>query len=196
MNFNVTSVTIVTDVTKEVKYLKWLLFVYKVPTDSSTARVTVWRKVKKLGALYLQQTVCIVPYTEKFIRDIEKLKEEIIAFGGYFKSFEANTTEDQMEKDIIAEFNKQRKVEYMEIKEQCEAFFEEIKKEIERSNLTFAELEENEDELDKLHKWFDKVSERDIFGTDMKEEIKSLLNRADKEFEYFASLVYENEKNK
>lgn len=175
--------------------MKWLLFVYKVPTDSSTARVTVWRKIKKLGALYLQQTVCIVPYTEKFIRDIEILREEIIEFGGDFKSFEANTTDEKVEKDIIAEFNKQRIEEYMEIKEQCEAFFEEIKKEIGRNNLTFAELEENEDELNKLHKWFEKVSERDMFGSELKEEIQALLSRAYKEFDYFASLVYENEKN-
>ncbi|SNX55606.1 Chromate resistance protein ChrB [Thermoanaerobacterium sp. RBIITD] len=174
--------------------MKWILLIYKVPSNSSTARVTVWRKIKKIGALYLQQSVCITPYNEDFLKKVEMLKDEIYSMGGDLKSFISETTDDKMEKQIIQEFNKQRTEEYMEIKEQCEAYFDEIKMEIGRNNLTYAELEENEDELNKLHKWFDNVLKRDIFGAEIKNEVQLLLEKADEEFEMFASLVYDNYK--
>ncbi|HHW56471.1 MAG TPA: hypothetical protein GXX15_02160 [Clostridia bacterium] len=174
--------------------MKWLLFVYKVPSDSSTARVTIWRRIKKIGALYLQQSVCIVPYMEKFLKEVERLKEEINSFGGDFKAFEVVALEEETEKDIIAQFNNQRWEEYSEIKEQCEEFFKEIEKEIGRKNFTFAELEENEDELNKLYKWFEKVVQRDVFECEAKKEVEELLKKASQDFEGFTSLVYENNK--
>ncbi|MGB9678951.1 MAG: Chromate resistance protein ChrB [Thermoanaerobacteraceae bacterium] len=171
--------------------MKWLLFIYKVPTDSSTARVTIWRKIKKIGALYLQQTVCIVPYMDKFINDMKDLEKEIKSFGGDFKTFVVEALDDKEEKDIISQFNKQRIEEYMEIKEQCYNFFKEIEKETKLKNFSYAELEENEDELNKLHNWFEKVSQRDVFNVELKYEIISLLKKADEDFEVFASIIYD-----
>lgn len=171
--------------------MKWLLFIYKVTSDSSTARVTVWRKVKKIGALYLQQSVCIVPYTKEFLDEISNLKSEIIKLGGDFKSFISETFEKNVEEKIINDFNTQRNEEYLEVKEQCEKFFREIKMEIGRNNLTYAELEENEDELNKLHKWYENVLKRDIFGADIKDKVGELLKKADKDFDIFANMVYD-----
>jgi len=174
--------------------MKWLLFVYKVPSDSSTARVTIWRKVKRIGALYLQQSVCIVPYMEKFLKEVEDLKKEVKGFGGDFKSFEVVALEEEVEKDLIEQFNRQRREEYSEVIEQCEEFFKEIEKEISRKNFTFAELEENEDELNKLYRWFKKVAERDVFNCEMRAKAEELLKKASEEFEKFSAMVYEKNK--
>ena len=50
----------------------WLLLAYKVPRDPSAARVYVWRKLKKLGAVALQDAVWVLPSTpqtlEQFVR--------------------------------------------------------------------------------------------------------------------------------
>ena len=40
---------------------RWLLLVYRVPSQSSRARVAVWRELKRLGGLYVQQAVCVLP---------------------------------------------------------------------------------------------------------------------------------------
>src|SRR5437763_1155981 len=39
----------------------WILLIYRVPSEPSSSRVSVWRDLKRTGALYLQQCVCIVP---------------------------------------------------------------------------------------------------------------------------------------
>ena len=44
--------------------IAWLLLVYRVPSEPASKRVTIWRDLKRLGALYLQQCVCLVPHTE------------------------------------------------------------------------------------------------------------------------------------
>ena len=40
---------------------EWVLLVYRVPTEPASRRVAVWRDLKRIGALYLQQCVCILP---------------------------------------------------------------------------------------------------------------------------------------
>lgn len=40
---------------------KWLLLIHRVPVEPSTLRVKAWRKMKEIGALYLQQSAAICP---------------------------------------------------------------------------------------------------------------------------------------
>ncbi|MFF3669336.1 Chromate resistance protein ChrB [Microtetraspora malaysiensis] len=40
---------------------RFLQLVYRVPAMTSRARVAVWRELKRLGALYIQQAVCVLP---------------------------------------------------------------------------------------------------------------------------------------
>src|SRR5579859_6548058 len=39
----------------------WLLLIYTVPAQPSRKRATVWREIKKLGAVYLRDGVCVLP---------------------------------------------------------------------------------------------------------------------------------------
>ena len=51
-----------------------------------------------------------------------------------------------------------RDEEYQEFLEKCDDYFYEIEKETERKNFTFIELEENEDEYNKLVEWLKKIT--------------------------------------
>ena len=37
--------------------LKWLLLTYKVPAEPTSKRLALWRRLKGLGAVYLQNGV-------------------------------------------------------------------------------------------------------------------------------------------
>ena len=39
----------------------WVLLIYRLPREPSRHRVAVWRKLKDLGALYLQDGVAALP---------------------------------------------------------------------------------------------------------------------------------------
>ncbi|MCL6477368.1 MAG: hypothetical protein K6T65_03030 [Peptococcaceae bacterium] len=47
-------------------------------------------------------------------------------------------------------FNQARNEEYDEVIDRCQDFFKEIDKEIDRKHFTFGELEENEEDFEKL----------------------------------------------
>ena len=53
----------------------WIVLIYRLPSNDSRARVAVWREVRKLGALHVQQSVLAVPDAEPFGDAVERLRE-------------------------------------------------------------------------------------------------------------------------
>ena len=41
----------------------WVLLVYKIPSEPTSSRATIWRKLKRLGALLLHDAVWVLPAT-------------------------------------------------------------------------------------------------------------------------------------
>ena len=41
--------------------IPWLLLIYTVPAEPSRKRAAIWRELKKVGAPYLRDGVCILP---------------------------------------------------------------------------------------------------------------------------------------
>jgi DNA-binding transcriptional regulator PaaX len=40
---------------------QWWVLVYRVPSETASKRVGLWRNLKRAGALYLQQRVWMLP---------------------------------------------------------------------------------------------------------------------------------------
>ncbi len=55
----------------------WLLLVYRVPSEPSRLRATVWRRIKSLGAIYLQSSAAALPASVAAERALRKLRSEI-----------------------------------------------------------------------------------------------------------------------
>ena len=92
---------------------------------------------------------------------------------------------------LVEVFNAARNDEYREIVERCRDFHAELAKEREAGKLTFAELEENEQDLAKLEAWFGKIRARDRFGAPLKEEAERAVAACRADLEAFARSVYE-----
>jgi hypothetical protein len=60
----------------------WLLLHYKLPTEPSAPRVYVWRKLKRMGALLILETVWVLPDTPRTLEQFQWLAAEIIELGG------------------------------------------------------------------------------------------------------------------
>ena len=44
---------------------KWLLLIYKIPREPTAGRVFVWRKLKQIGALAVQDAVWVLPQSKR-----------------------------------------------------------------------------------------------------------------------------------
>src|SRR5216684_3639817 len=60
----------------------WLLLIYRVPPEPTRLRSTVWRRIKALGAIYLQNSVAALPASPTTERSLRKLRREIIEMSG------------------------------------------------------------------------------------------------------------------
>ena len=169
---------------------KWAAIIYTLPREPSRARVSVWRKLKKIGAVSIQQSMWILSSSDENYVLLNEIKNEVSRNSGeaFVMTFSA---EEDGEKVIIEKFNGARDEEYGELLEQCEEFFKEIDKEIARENFTFAEIEENEEELGKLKHWYEKIAARDTFGAPLQEKAKLTLAKCTEALDGFCDKVYE-----
>jgi CRISPR/Cas system-associated endoribonuclease Cas2 len=85
--------------------VKWAFLIYKVPNNPTRKRVYVWRKLKKLGAIALQNAVFVLPYTEKTLEQFQWLASEIIDMEGEATVWECYAMCKQQEEALIKKFN-------------------------------------------------------------------------------------------
>src|SRR5688572_18884210 len=101
----------------------WLLLVYKVPSEPSRVRVAVWRELKRLGALYLQQAVCILPNRPETAEGLAKVRERIEALEGTSYFFVLPAGDKAQDGGLVDGFRELAAKEYAEIVEECETKF-------------------------------------------------------------------------
>ncbi|KLU66399.1 hypothetical protein DEAC_c17980 [Desulfosporosinus acididurans] len=175
--------------------LKWLIMSYNLPSEPSRLRVGTWRSLKKLGAVNIHQSLWLLPFNDENYSALSTVASNISENHGEVLLMQTIAMEESYEKAMISRFNKAREIEYEEIIDKCNDYFAEINKELERKNFTFAEAEENEEELEKLLSWFEKVKLRDVFFSPLREATEKKLEECRKCFEDFSSKTFENEKN-
>src|ERR1700730_1844055 len=169
----------------------WHVLIYRVPTEPASKRVAVWRDLKRLGALYLQQCVCIFPDVPGVMDEVNQVAAKIPALGGETFLLEVPRLQPEDEARIIAAFREQRASEYAEIIEECETkFVKEIEFERFRQNYTFEEAEEIEQDLEKIRRWFERVRDRDWFKADRRDEVETWLGKCQGLLARFEEEVY------
>lgn len=170
---------------------KWLAINYNLPSEPSRIRVAAWRSMKKLGAVNIQQSMWVLPFNEANYGSLLEVVAELEKNGGEVLLMESVFLREDDEKKVILSFNKARNEEYQELIEQCSDFFKEIEKETARKNFSYAEIEENEEELEKLLSWRQKIKLRDIFQASLGETAEAKLEECKKLLEEFNGRVFE-----
>ena len=170
---------------------EWLVLVYRVPSEPTRLRATVWRRLKGLGAVYLQNSVAALPATAQTERALRKLRHTIVEMSGTALLLSASAMVG--EADLMSTYQAARDDEYEEIIDRCQDFLGQVAKEHVAGHFTFAELEENEVDLVKLQRWFDKISERDVFGAPNRAATEAALADCARVLEEYAGRVYEEE---
>ena len=167
----------------------WLLFAYQVPASPSTHRAYAWRKLKAIGAVYVQNSICILPSRAPLEEKLFHLREEITARGGEVKLLHVDLRDPEEKAEIVSRFEHQMEDEYGEFIEQCEKLHAELAKERDRKHLTFSELEENDEDLAKLRLWLPKLYSRDFFKINMHGKAAKALESCEKDLKLFESEV-------
>lgn len=170
--------------------LAWIVAAVRIPAQPSRHRVAVWRELRRIGAAPVGQGVWTVPDVPVCIRGMERVAELAAEGGGDVMMLVARGRSAGDEAKLAALFSNAREEDWAEFIADCQKFIAEIAREIAKDKLTLAELDEEEQSLERLRRWHRDVKKRDVLGSSSAVEALALLRRCNDDLEAYADLVY------
>lgn len=157
----------------------WLLLIYTVPAEPSRKRAFIWREVKKVGAVYLRDGVCVLPEQPETASALRAIAAKVQEFEGEATLIDGARLDPARADQLVAQSRAARAEEYADIAREAERLLEHVARETEHRDFTFAELEELEADLAKLKRWTAQVRGRDYFEAGLDEHLHILLDRCE-----------------
>jgi hypothetical protein len=169
---------------------EFLVFTYKIPGSQSNSRVYVWRMMKEFGAVFLQQGVALLPDSDDLSVRLGALRKKVRSLGGISTLGKLHFSEEEDEKEIVAEFVKQVDEEYEEFTANCRKLVNEVKNEASSGEYNFSEITENEEEYKKFQRWYEKIGKKNYFQSERKALAADVLKEAKEELQKYSDEVF------
>ncbi len=135
----------------------WVLLVYKIPREPTSSRATVWRKLKRLGALLLHDAVWVLPATPWTREQFQWLAVEIGELEGEAYLWESRLLLNGQADALVQQFQARVDASYQEI---------------------LGELEQDEADLVALSRRYQQVRAQDYFHSVLGRHVRERLMRA------------------
>jgi hypothetical protein len=132
----------------------WLLLHYKLPPEPSALRVSVWRKLKRLGAVLVQDAVWALPKDNRTLEQFQWLAAEIVEIGGEAALWDAQPAFSGNEEALVRQFLQQVDDPYAEILKQ---------------------LAKHAPNLEALSRQYQQVRQKDYFRSPLGEQVRAAL---------------------
>jgi ABC-type branched-subunit amino acid transport system substrate-binding protein len=152
--------------------------------------VAVWRELRRLGAVALQQGTWAVPAGEGFDEGLAQVMDTIDKAGGHPVTLVV-ADDDHSVAQLEQLFTDQREAEWVEFVADCAKFDAELADEVRKGKLTLAELDEEEQSLERLRRWYRAIRARDLFGAPNAPAAERRLKECGEALERFAEQVYD-----
>ena len=162
-----------------------------MPPDPTSKRVALWRRLKGIGAVYLQNGVCLLPKTDDHARRLKMLENDISEMGGEAVILETVGLDRMQEEKVVDRFKADRDDAYREFIDKCHDFETEIAKETAAQHFTYNELEENDIELKKLQGWLEKINKLDFYGGGLATDAAARLKECKSLLDTYAQRVFD-----
>ena len=143
---------------------QWILLVHQLPPKPTNLRVRIWRKLQKLGAVAIKNSVYVLPATEKAHEDFQWLKQEIESAGGEAAVFRAGSVEGATDEEIIATFRGTRDEEFAAVAAGLDGLTGAIREQARGKHLSAGRLSAHETEIARLHAELERVAANDFFN--------------------------------
>ena len=152
---------------------RWLLLIHQLPPKPNYFRVKIWRRLQRLGAVAIKNSVYVLPKNDQTQEDFQWALREIIEGGGEASLCEARFVEGLTDDQVEALFQAARGAEYDQIAEEARRLAEIPLPEgqIEDSRRTQSEID-----LARLKRRLAEVVAIDFFGAPGREAAEGLVS--------------------
>jgi DNA-binding transcriptional regulator PaaX len=171
--------------------IRWLVLVVRVPAAPSRHRVAVWRELRRVGALSLGQGAWVTPDVPVFADGLKRVIELAERGDGEVLVLDAAGRAESDTARLAELFTAERAEEWAEFLADCGKFDAEIDKEIRLGKFTVAELEEEEQSLERLRRWHREIKARDVFGASTAVEAERQLQHCADRLADFTDRVFQ-----
>jgi len=154
---------------------EWLLLSVTTGNEASL-RVFVWRQLRKLGAVYLHQSVCLLPDRPEVGTRLRPVLGRVRDQDGRARLIPVRISGEDNQ-SLIDEQRRDRDTEYREVVDRVPQFLAEIEMETARGRATYTEVEESEADLERFEKWLAAIADRDYFEAAAGAEARSAVRR-------------------
>ncbi len=103
------------DIVKDTPTGRWLLLFHQIPPKPDYFRVKVWRRLQRIGAVPVKNSVWVLPYNDQAVEDFRWLLQEIEAGGGEGSVCRGDFVDGLSDRDVEGLFHKARTADYAAI---------------------------------------------------------------------------------
>ncbi len=119
------------------------------------------------------------------------LQNEIAEMDGEVVLLETIALDRHQEEKVIARFKADRDEEYREFLDKCSDFEAKIAKETAANHFTYAELEENDVDVQKLQSWLEKIKKLDFYKAPLRAEADERLRSCEALLDAYSQRVFD-----
>lgn len=95
--------------------LRWVFLAYRLPREPSTPRITVWRKLRRLGVVQVVDGLVALPLDARTREQLEWIADEVIESGGESSLWIAEAASARVERELAAQMAAAVAAEYTSV---------------------------------------------------------------------------------
>src|SRR5258708_36627670 len=126
----------------EAEGVRWLLLIHQIPPTPAYFRAKVGRRLEKLGAVAIKNSVYVLPFGEQSQEDFQWLLREIVGEGGEATLCKATFVEGLRDDQIEMLFQTVRDADYAAVAEEARELLGELPSKLGRTDARRPRLEE------------------------------------------------------
>jgi ChrB-like protein len=168
----------------------WLVLLVKMPAEPARYRMALWRELRRSGAVPLGQATWALPDLPAVRPVLERVSALVAPADGSLLVLAASGHTDADVAQLEQLYADARQSEWTEFVADCGKYLAELDHEEEIGKLTLAELEEEEQSLDRLRRWYRDLRGRDLLRVPATRDASVELKRCEVRFERYAEHVY------
>ena len=152
---------------------RWLLLIHQIPPKPNYLRVKIWRRLQRLGAVAIKNSVYALPKNDQAQEDFQWVLREIIEGHGDGTLCEARLIDGVTDDHVEALFQSARNADYAQIAEDARLLGKTLRVKVKPAEPRRLQLEH---EIVRLRKRFDDVIAIDFFGAPGREAASGLVS--------------------
>lgn len=152
---------------------RWLLLIHQLPPKPNYFRVKIWRRLQRLGAVAVKNSVYVLPKTDQAQEDFQWVLREIVEGGGEASLCEARFVQGLSDEQVEELFHVARSSDYSQIAEEARRIANSIPANLRVEDERRAGAES---EVDRLKRRLVEVVAIDFFGAPGREAAEGLVS--------------------